>query len=80
VTKIYREELRSCNPAPGQHGRASHGPEGSSRVQLLEFSAYLENYLWPNFLPDRSSVEHLMSVLLLMNTKFHEGVNVWEAL
>lgn len=46
-------------PTPG----ARAGPEASSRLQLLEFSAYLENYLWPNFDAERSSTEHLMSTV-----------------
>lgn len=46
-------------PAPG----ARAGPESSSRLQLLEFSAFLENYLWPNFAPEKSSTEHLMSTV-----------------
>lgn len=44
-------------PTPGAHA----GPESSSRLQLLEFSAFLENNLWPNFDPDKSSAEHIMS-------------------
>ncbi|CAM9896667.1 unnamed protein product, partial [Laminaria digitata] len=59
VSTIYRKELRSCMPTPG----ARTGPEASSRLQLLEFSAYLENYLWPNFDAERSSTEHLMSTV-----------------
>lgn len=46
-------------PTPG----ARAGPESSSRLQLLELSAFLENYLWPNFDPERSSTEHLMSTV-----------------
>lgn len=46
-------------PTPG----ARAGPESSSRLQLLEFSAFLENYLWPNFDPEKSSTEHLMSTV-----------------
>ncbi|CAM9929578.1 unnamed protein product, partial [Ectocarpus sp. 13 AM-2016] len=76
VSTIYRKELRSCMPTPG----ARAGPESSSRLQLLEFSAFLENYLWPNFDADKSSTEHLMSTILLINSKFHEGVSVWESL
>ncbi|CAN0477408.1 unnamed protein product, partial [Ectocarpus sp. 8 AP-2014] len=61
VSTIYRKELRSCMPTPG----ARAGPESSSRLQLLEFSAFLENYLWPNFDAEKSSTEHLMSTVSL---------------
>lgn len=59
VSEIYRKELRSCSPYPGK----SVGPESSSRLQLLELSMYLENYLWPNFCPNRSTTEHMMSAV-----------------
>ncbi|MCD9642981.1 hypothetical protein HAX54_030079 [Datura stramonium] len=39
------------------------------RVMILEVSQYLENYLWPNFDPEASSFEHVMSMILMVNEK-----------
>lgn len=44
---------------------------------LLEFSQYLENYLWPNFKSDNTSVPHIMSIVLMVNEKFRERVPAW---
>ncbi|XP_022090524.1 intron-binding protein aquarius-like [Acanthaster planci] len=49
------------------------------RVMLLEFSQYLENYLWPNYSPDKASKTHVISILVMINEKFREGVQPWEA-
>ena len=51
------------------------------RVMVLELSQYLENYLWPNYKPIESgdqSIEHLMSIVVMVNEKFRERVNVWQ--
>ena len=50
-----------------------------SRLQLLELSGYLENYLWKHLCED-SSFEHVFSILMMVNEKFREGVPVFEAL
>lgn len=47
------------------------------RVMILEVSQYLENYLWPNFDPETSSFEHIMSMILMINEKFRENVAAW---
>jgi hypothetical protein len=60
VDHIYRNELLitvGAKPVPLQ------------RVMLLEISQYLENYLWPNFDPETSTFEHLMSIILMVNEK-----------
>ncbi|KAK4379778.1 hypothetical protein RND71_001640 [Anisodus tanguticus] len=44
---------------------------------ILEVSQYLENYLWPNFDPEASSFEHVMSMILMVNEKFRENVAAW---
>ena len=51
----------------------------NSRLQLLELSGYLENYLWTHFTED-SCFEHTFSILMMVNEKFREGVPVFEAL
>ena len=46
------------------------------RVMMLEFSQYLENFLWPNF-DEESGVEHVLSIVLMVNEKFRERVPAW---
>lgn len=48
-------------------------------IILLEFSQYLENYLWPNFDAATSSFEHVMSIVFMCNEKFRERVNAWNS-
>ncbi|XP_058061541.1 RNA helicase aquarius [Anopheles bellator] len=48
------------------------------RIMMLEFSQYLENYLWPNFDGGKSSRAHLMSIVAMVNAKFREKVEVWK--
>jgi len=44
---------------------------------LLEFSQYLENYLWPNYSADATDA-HLLSIVVMVNEKFRERVPAWE--
>ncbi|RVE57414.1 hypothetical protein OJAV_G00216000 [Oryzias javanicus] len=48
------------------------------KIMLLEFSQYLENYLWVNYTPDVSSKAYLMSICCIVNEKFRENVPAWE--
>lgn len=48
------------------------------RIMMLEFSQYLENYLWPNYKTGQASHAHLMSIVCMINEKFRERVNAWE--
>uniref|UniRef100_A0A671SA36 RNA helicase aquarius n=1 Tax=Sinocyclocheilus anshuiensis TaxID=1608454 RepID=A0A671SA36_9TELE len=48
------------------------------KIMLLEFSQYLENYLWPNYTPEASSNGYLMSICCIVNEKFRENVPAWE--
>ncbi|EPS73528.1 hypothetical protein M569_01225, partial [Genlisea aurea] len=68
VKEIYSSELSV------EGGRK---PVPLQRVMILEVSQYLENYLWPNFSPESSSFEHLMSMILMVNEKFRENVAAW---
>jgi len=47
------------------------------RVMLLEFSQYLENYLWPNYSADATDA-HVLSIVVMVNEKFRERVPAWE--
>ncbi|XP_030854514.1 RNA helicase aquarius isoform X2 [Strongylocentrotus purpuratus] len=49
------------------------------RIMVLEFSQYLENYLWPNYDSEKSTSSHLISIAVMINEKFREGVSAWEA-
>ncbi|XP_040564351.1 RNA helicase aquarius [Lepeophtheirus salmonis] len=46
-------------------------------VVILEFSQYLECYLWPNFNAESSSKAHIMSIIIMINEKFRERVPPW---
>ncbi|KFW71326.1 Intron-binding protein aquarius, partial [Pygoscelis adeliae] len=48
------------------------------KIMLLEFSQYLENYLWMNYSPKVSSKAYLMSICCMVNEKFRENVPAWE--
>ncbi|KAG7466190.1 hypothetical protein MATL_G00162160 [Megalops atlanticus] len=48
------------------------------KIMLLEFSQYLENYLWVNYTPEVSSYAYLMSICCIINEKFRENVPAWE--
>lgn len=44
---------------------------------MLEFSQYLEEYLWPNYKRNEATHAHLMSIVCMVNEKFRERVEVW---
>ncbi|XP_012584001.1 PREDICTED: intron-binding protein aquarius [Condylura cristata] len=44
----------------------------------LDYSQYLENYLWMNYSPEVSSKAYLMSICCMVNEKFRENVPAWE--
>ena len=46
---------------------------------MLEFSQYLEKYLWPNYDAQKATKAHTMSIVVMVNEKFRERVQVWEA-
>ncbi|KAG7202601.1 hypothetical protein KM043_009791 [Ampulex compressa] len=49
------------------------------RIMMLEFSQYLENFLWPNYDTKTATRAHTMSIVVMVNEKFRERVQVWEA-
>ncbi|XP_043273212.1 RNA helicase aquarius [Venturia canescens] len=49
------------------------------RIMMLEFSQYLENFLWPNYESEKANRAHTMSIVVMVNEKFRERVQVWEA-
>ena len=51
----------------------------SARFQLLEVSSYLENYLWPHYSQDKSP-EHTLSIVLMVNEKYKNGLSALEDL
>lgn len=70
VATVYKEEL----------GGGGDKPPAMRRVQVLEISQYLENYLWPHFeagVEGAAAYEHLMSMVAMVNQKFREQVPGW---
>ncbi|GFS14383.1 intron-binding protein aquarius [Elysia marginata] len=49
----------------------------TKRVMMLEFSRYLENYLWPNYSKEKVTTTHVMSIAAVVNEKFRERVPAW---
>jgi intron-binding protein aquarius len=45
----------------------------AARFQLLEFSGYLENYLW-HFYSANATFEHILSIILMVNEKCKSGL------
>ncbi|BDA47113.1 probable NFX1-type zinc finger-containing protein 1 at C-terminar half [Coccomyxa sp. Obi] len=68
VREIYEGEL----------GGSSAHPPKLKRLMLLEFSQYLENYLWPHFDAATASHAHVMSIMAMVNEKLREGVPAWD--
>lgn len=62
VEKVYNKEISGGDPR---------------RIMILEFSRYLENFLWPNF-DEKSTPAHIMSIVFLLNEKFRERIEVWK--
>ncbi len=54
ITDIYRKEIKE-----------SAASIDYSRFMMLEFTGFLENYLWPNFDAATSSFEHVMCIILV---------------
>ena len=66
VRSIYINDLKNC------YGK-------NKKISDLELSHYLENYLWPNFNYEQhnSNQYYLMSIILMINEKFRENIDVW---
>lgn len=45
----------------------------------LEYSRYLENFLWHHFTAERASPAYLLSLVLMVNEKWRQGVPPWKA-
>lgn len=45
---------------------------------MLEFSQYLENFLWPYYNTKIATRAHTMSIVVMVNEKFRERVQVWK--
>ncbi|KAG9303733.1 hypothetical protein G9A89_018630 [Geosiphon pyriformis] len=64
VEQIYYEELEENDFT-------------TKKLMLLEFSQYLEKYIWPNFDANSASLAHVLSIVLMVNEKFRERVSTW---
>ncbi|KII74383.1 Intron-binding protein aquarius [Thelohanellus kitauei] len=50
------------------------------QVMILEFTRYLENYLWRFFNSETESIEHVLSIILVINEKYRSKISPWECL
>lgn len=64
VDDIYEHEIRKSRFS-------------SRRIMMLEFSQYLENYLWPNYRHEVATHAHMMSIVVMLNEKVRERVDAW---
>ncbi|CAG9762602.1 unnamed protein product [Ceutorhynchus assimilis] len=65
IEDIYMQDIRGSNFA-------------IRRIMVLEFSQYLEKFLWPNYKPG-ASIAHILSIVVMVNEKFRERVQEWDA-
>ncbi|KAI8377897.1 aquarius, isoform CRA_c [Radiomyces spectabilis] len=49
------------------------------KLMLLEFTQYLEKYLWPYFDGEKSTLNHVVSICLMVNEKFRQRVAPFDA-
>jgi len=66
VDEIYKNDIKGSNYS-------------IKRIMMLEFSQYLENYLWANFNGETASKAHVLSIAIIVNEKFRERVPAWTA-
>ncbi|KAI9480442.1 MAG: AAA domain-containing protein [Benjaminiella poitrasii] len=50
----------------------------SRKLSILEHYRYLEKYLWPHYNQD-ASLNHILSICLLVNEKARQNVPLWDA-
>lgn len=65
VEDVFRDELRGTK-------------FDTRRIMMLEFSQYLENYLWPNYSPEVATHAYVMSLICMVNEKRRESVSAWD--
>ncbi|KAG0164199.1 hypothetical protein DFQ28_008930 [Apophysomyces sp. BC1034] len=66
VENIIKSELEPTNYDP-------------RKLMLLEYTQYLEKYLWPYFDSQKASLNHVLSICLVVNEKFRQRVSPWDA-
>ena len=64
IVDLYTKEMDKDSPSAIDY----------SRFMMLEFTGFLENYLWPNFAAD-STFEHVMCIILVRAT--HACTAAW---
>lgn len=84
VKRIYNEDLLEADATLNGDFAATGEPEGANGAlgngssTILELSHYLENYLWPHFSSKKdsssSSVEHILSIIIMINEKSKENL------
>ena len=64
VEQIYKNDIKGSNFS-------------IKRIMMLEFSQFLENFLWPNYSDETTSLSHIMAIVIIVNEKFRERVPAW---
>ena len=64
VEQIYKNDMKGSNFS-------------IKRIMMLEFSQFLENFLWPNYTAETTSLAHVMAIVIIVNEKFRERVPAW---
>jgi intron-binding protein aquarius len=49
---------------------------GNNKIYYFEASNILENHLWPKFLGDKCTPEHVLSILIIENEKFRQHISI----
>ncbi|KAI8070842.1 P-loop containing nucleoside triphosphate hydrolase protein [Gongronella butleri] len=50
------------------------------QIMLLEYTQYLEKYLWPFFDATKASFQHVLSICLMVNEKARQRVSPWDTI
>lgn len=64
IEQIYQNEICQSEHA-------------TRRITVLEFSQYLEQYLWPNYVAGQSTHAHALSIVVMVNEKCRERISGW---
>ncbi|KAM3579300.1 hypothetical protein VKS41_008163 [Umbelopsis sp. WA50703] len=48
------------------------------KIMLLELMQYLEKFLWPHFTAGKSSLNHTLSICIMVNEKCRQRISPWD--
>ncbi|CEM26013.1 unnamed protein product [Vitrella brassicaformis CCMP3155] len=86
LTKLANASWASAAPPPFTpqliddiYGTLRESDFDLSKMMILEYSGYLEGHLWPHY-GDEASLTHVLSIVVMINEKVRQGVEVWETI